>query len=153
MYGSDCLLWRLLDNINTKYFTNKPDIDGLVQERHNSIANELCLSCINPSVCVFYSLISSFMWLVFILADIPTFCRHHKVDFIASVCHHATHLNFSVLNGGSKLEVQMWAELHITHALGWTTKCARNSTLTNVLKCRQCVRFRTDHNFLQDIFM
>ena len=28
-------------------------IDGLVQERHNSIANtlELCLSCTNPSIC------------------------------------------------------------------------------------------------------
>ena len=31
---------------------NKDDIDGLMQERHNSIANalELCLSCINPLI-------------------------------------------------------------------------------------------------------
>ena len=32
---------------------NKHDIDGLVPERRNSIANalELRLSCINPSIC------------------------------------------------------------------------------------------------------
>ena len=36
-----------------KFWVYRFYIDGLVQERHNSsaLAMELCLSCINPSIC------------------------------------------------------------------------------------------------------
>ena len=44
---------RIVQNLKSLQRRNYPNIDGLIQERHNSIANalELCISCTNQSIC------------------------------------------------------------------------------------------------------
>ena len=50
---------KLILLCHTEHCDWSPHIGGLVQERHNSIANalELCLSCANPSICLFNNLL------------------------------------------------------------------------------------------------
>ena len=71
LHGHWCL-WRLIDHIN-----------GLVQERHNSIANamELHLSCTNPSMCnkstsweLFFRLIYYCNWYFYFSVNGPVKC-------------------------------------------------------------------------------
>ena len=47
-----CMKWYLLGSLRNHMWVPIPYINGLVQERCNSIANtlELCLSCTNPSI-------------------------------------------------------------------------------------------------------
>ena len=43
--------WTAVERKPAVYYSPQVDMDGLVQERHNSSAMELRLSCINPAIC------------------------------------------------------------------------------------------------------
>ena len=58
---------------------NWPDIDGLVQERHNSsaLAMELCLSCTNPSI---WHITTQYDDTLSVMSLFATDCNHHLLS-------------------------------------------------------------------------